>query len=195
MQLSVSLRHAILSHIYLTPMHGYRLRQVASRHSWIYPIKHSSIYPALHDLERDGLVSHHSEVHGGRARKIYSITDAGREELESWLATSPELDTTFSDTVAFKISVQRDRMVHRSRDWMTATIARLREKIDECERDLESQVDATPYALLAVEYGIDMLKLRTRLLERVLATADVGDSCRIPVDAIEPVDHEMVGRA
>jgi len=169
---SVSLKHAILSYVYWTPMHGYKLRQMATRHSWIYPIKHSSIYPVLHDLEKKGLVTHHSDVHEGRARKIYSITDAGREELENWLVTAPEHDVMFSDTVAFKIAAHRDETVLRSKQWIETSIERLREKVAQYQAELATENSATPYSRLAVEYGIEMLRLRTKLLERVLETAE-----------------------
>ena len=53
------------------------LRALAKGYSWIYPMTNANIYPTLRTLEEEGFVEHHSEVHDGRLRKIYAITDAG----------------------------------------------------------------------------------------------------------------------
>lgn len=46
-------------------------------------IEHGSLYPALHRLERDGLVAASWEVRGDIARelKYYRLTPAGRKQL------------------------------------------------------------------------------------------------------------------
>lgn len=45
-----------------------------------------SVYPALHALEEDGLVSSRVDgapVHGGRPRRYYKITSKGRKEASA----------------------------------------------------------------------------------------------------------------
>lgn len=62
--------------------HGYAIAQEINRRSNnALNLKQGTLYPALHALERDGLVVSEWEVQEGeRPRKIYQITEAGREE-------------------------------------------------------------------------------------------------------------------
>ena len=72
------------------PLHGYGIAQrilVTSRQ--VLEVQQGSLYPALHRLERKGLVkSEWRESENGRMAKVYSLTRAGRkalaDELEQW---------------------------------------------------------------------------------------------------------------
>src|SRR5688500_4544826 len=60
------------------PRYGYELiRLIENRFFGLYSPSAGTIYPRLAALEEEGLVTH--EEIGGR--KIYKLTDAGREEL------------------------------------------------------------------------------------------------------------------
>lgn len=61
---------------------GYDIRRMSVDGEFSYFIEASfgSIYPALAKLEQDGLVTSRTEPQAGKpARKVYSITEAGRE--------------------------------------------------------------------------------------------------------------------
>lgn len=51
-------------------------------------ISDSTLYPILRRLENAGALTEYSVAHSGRLRKFYSITDAGRRQIddfwESW---------------------------------------------------------------------------------------------------------------
>jgi PadR family transcriptional regulator, regulatory protein PadR len=65
------------------PAHGYavieRLRE-SSGGEFDYP--EGTIYPALHKLESEGLVSSRWAEAGGRRRRVYSLTRRGRVAAE-----------------------------------------------------------------------------------------------------------------
>jgi PadR family transcriptional regulator AphA len=84
---SVSLRHFILGVLTQQPMSGYDIRQVLNSVGWLVGNpSFGSLYPALHALLNDGLVTVQEEDRPGRpARKIYSITEAGRQALQEWI--------------------------------------------------------------------------------------------------------------
>ncbi len=65
-------------------MWGYRL---ASRIEETYGVRvgPSVIYPLLRDLEERGLVEGREERIGGRRRRIYEVTERGREFLEEYM--------------------------------------------------------------------------------------------------------------
>ncbi|MEI2613157.1 MAG: PadR family transcriptional regulator [Candidatus Promineifilaceae bacterium] len=85
----MSLKHAILGFLSLSPLSGYDLKKTFDRsvqHFW--PANQSQIYRTLAELDEQGLVS--KEVISRDERldmKVYSLTEAGRVELHNWLVT------------------------------------------------------------------------------------------------------------
>lgn len=166
----MAVKHTLLGLLSWKPMHGYRLRQVAQAYSWMYPMTNASVYPALHELESDGWVEHESEVHNGRARKVYRITEAGRGELRRWLSQPPESESSIRDPLLLKVSMLDDGDFLEASRWLTETADRIRSEIVENEARLARSSGAAG-TRLAGEYGLELLRLRLRLLERVIAEA------------------------
>jgi PadR family transcriptional regulator PadR len=67
------------------PMHGYGIaREIERRSNNALKFKEGTLYPALHALERDGMITGEwRREHEGRERKVYQITPAGRAALVS----------------------------------------------------------------------------------------------------------------
>lgn len=71
-------------------MHGYDMCKVIEKRSLGYfTLKHSTLYPLLHRLERDGMVkSDWGELDRGKPRKYYQLTKKGaahhKKNVESW---------------------------------------------------------------------------------------------------------------
>jgi DNA-binding PadR family transcriptional regulator len=88
----MSLRHAVLGVLDFREMHGYELTRVLQDGiGLIWPIHHSSLYPNLHRLEAERLITHRVEREGSRPqRKVYSITADGRAEFHRWLQEPPD---------------------------------------------------------------------------------------------------------
>jgi PadR family transcriptional regulator PadR len=65
------------------PGHGYSIiRAIRERSGGEFELLEGSLYPALHRLERDGLVtSSWSEV-AGRKRRVYKLSRKGRAALD-----------------------------------------------------------------------------------------------------------------
>lgn len=85
----VALKHALLAGLELESRSGYDLarwfRTVAG-HYWA--ASHSSIYPTLAEMEREGLVAHTIVPSvRGPARKVYQVTRDGRTALVAWVET------------------------------------------------------------------------------------------------------------
>jgi DNA-binding PadR family transcriptional regulator len=73
------LRLAILSLLAEGPKHGYQLmKEMKDRSGGVYNASAGSVYPTLQQLEDEGLVE--AAVQSGR--RVYSLTEAGRKELE-----------------------------------------------------------------------------------------------------------------
>jgi DNA-binding PadR family transcriptional regulator len=68
-------------------MSGYDIKRFLKSLSWLIDVPSlGSLYPSLHALLRDGLVTVEVVARQDRPpRKIYTITEAGRETLQDWL--------------------------------------------------------------------------------------------------------------
>ena len=77
----------ILSLLTEESMYGYQLvKEMEVRSSGYFQLKEGTLYPALHRMERDGLVEGRwEESPSGRSRRYYFITAVGQERLESML--------------------------------------------------------------------------------------------------------------
>lgn len=64
------------------PAHGYRISEfLRERTGGVLDFPEGTIYPALHRLERAGLLTSRWEVAGGRKRRVYRLTRRGRSAL------------------------------------------------------------------------------------------------------------------
>ena len=79
-------------------MHGYQIIQALEQRSrGEFLFKEGLIYPRLHQMEQAGLLSSRWEgAPGSRRRKVYTVTEAGRQclaaELAQWQAFSQGMD-------------------------------------------------------------------------------------------------------
>jgi len=79
----------VLHHAAAGPVHGAWMAEELRRHG--YDISPGRLYPLLHRLESEGLVTSRPEVVDGRARRVYTATRAGREGLRRLRAAVTEL--------------------------------------------------------------------------------------------------------
>ena len=85
----------ILKTLSLEPMHGWaiakRIQQVSGE---VLQVQQGSLYPALHRLEQQGWIkAKWAESETGRQAKFYSLTAAGRAQLEKETASWERLTT------------------------------------------------------------------------------------------------------
>ena len=78
----------ILSLLAEEPMYGYQIaRELEGRSEGYFTMKEGLLYPALHQMERDGLLSSEWRTAvGARRRKYYFITEKGRKVLANSVA-------------------------------------------------------------------------------------------------------------
>jgi PadR family transcriptional regulator, regulatory protein PadR len=66
------------------PAHGYAIiAALRERSSGEFDLAEGTIYPALHRLERAGLIESSVELAHGRRRRTYALTTQGRKEFAS----------------------------------------------------------------------------------------------------------------
>ena len=79
----------ILKIVALGPIHGYaialRVQQISNE---VFQLQQGSLYPALHKLEKEKLLSSQwKETETGREAKFYRLTRKGRAQLETEAAS------------------------------------------------------------------------------------------------------------
>lgn len=87
----MTLRFAILGLLSWKPLSGYDLKKIIANSSTLYwSGNNNQIYTNLVQLRKEGLVTVEVQQQESLpARKIYSITDAGREALHTWVSSPP----------------------------------------------------------------------------------------------------------
>jgi DNA-binding PadR family transcriptional regulator len=165
----MSLQHMLLGLLDWKPLHGYALREWARNYGWLYPMTNANIYPTLRKLEQAGYVVHSEEIHSGRVRKVYEITEAGRNELQRWLADPDAPRLSVTDPVLLKLSLLRGEAIAAARPWLEKELAASRAEQAEMERHLErSGPSLSKYDRMVLTHGIRMARLRAEWLREAL---------------------------
>jgi transcriptional regulator len=81
------------------PAHGYVIiEQLRERSQGTFDLPEGTVYPALHRLEEDGLLSSAWSENAGRRRRIYSLTEKGQQVLarrqQEWRKFAKAVDST-----------------------------------------------------------------------------------------------------
>jgi PadR family transcriptional regulator, regulatory protein PadR len=79
----------VLHHAAQEPVYGVALIEELRRHG--YDVSPGTLYPILHGLAAAGYLTREHRVVGGKVRKYYAITDAGRTALAEARAKIAEL--------------------------------------------------------------------------------------------------------
>jgi DNA-binding PadR family transcriptional regulator len=100
----VSVRHALLALLSDGPKYGLQLRQeFEDRTGELWPLNVGQVYTTLQRLERDGLVD--ADDDGTSPQRTFALTEAGSEELETWLRTPPDMASPPRDELVIKVLV------------------------------------------------------------------------------------------
>jgi PadR family transcriptional regulator AphA len=136
--------YAILGLLMLGPRHGYELLPYFSRGGelgLVCTLGTPRLYAILHTLEELGLVQcETSPVSGGPPRKVFSLTDAGREAFRAWLGQPIRRLRQIRQDFLLKLYFSRLIPGHDTLDLIEQQIAACRAVSDE----LQAAADAEP---------------------------------------------------
>ena len=172
-----STRYALLALLSLGRGSGYDLKQRAEfsvGHFWAESF--GQIYPALKQLQRDGLVTRDvqsSKNPGKPDRLVYAITAAGQAALEQWLALPPRPEP-FRSELLFKLFFASQAPAGAT----TEHLARFRDverghlrRYHELEAELTRRYAEAPgllYWLATVSYGVHRSTAIVRWVDETL---------------------------
>lgn len=100
-QLKGHLDGLILAVLVGGPLHGYAvIEALKDKSDGVLELPEGTVYPALHRLERDGLLSSAWSAESGRRRRVYQLTHRGKrglvERRSDWRAFSTTIDAVLA---------------------------------------------------------------------------------------------------
>jgi PadR family transcriptional regulator AphA len=168
---AVSIRHFILGLLNRQPMSGYDIKRLLRSLSWLIDSpSFGSLYPALHALLEDGLVTV-EVIHRQNKppRKIYSITEAGRQSLREWM------DQPLASGGSLKAFLMRLILAgNLSRTGLIAHLQQRRAQVAAHQVDLEQTAEGMDKGMdvgerLALDYGLAVAAAELAWLASTLA--------------------------
>ncbi|MCM3703257.1 PadR family transcriptional regulator [Paenibacillus macerans] len=100
-----TLKYAILGLLNTEPMTGYDIAKEFNRDlGEFWTAKHSQIYPELKKLLKEGLIFYEIQISGEvLEKKLYSITEKGKEEFLQWLKKEEPIEPTPKDVFRLRM--------------------------------------------------------------------------------------------
>jgi len=165
----------LLGVLAIEPMSGYDLGlNIRASVGHIWNESYGQIYPNLKKLAAEGFVTAKTERQKGKPdRRIYSITNKGRERLGKWLAVPPQpeiarnellLKLFFGDQVSAEILIGfLERMVQRE-----GAVLRELTRLEHEEIEQGGRYPGAPYWKMAARFGQMELQAHLRWAEETL---------------------------
>ncbi|MEV0424303.1 PadR family transcriptional regulator [Streptosporangium canum] len=100
----MAIRQGLLALLSQGPRYGYQLRtefEASTGAAW--PLNIGQVYTTLSRMERDGLVAPGEQDDQGRV--VYTITEAGRAEMERWFGTPVAQSDRPRDELVIKLAM------------------------------------------------------------------------------------------
>ena len=164
----------LLGMIFSRPATGYDLkRRFATTALGVYQPSSGALYPALGRLERGGLLaSEASPAAGGRPRRLYRLTEAGRQAHLGWLREPVAAATVAQDLglhllrfVMMATALPADAVI----GFLDGLRSALAGFVAGLERQLDGAAHGSPYARLAVEHGLAVHRASLAWAEQAIA--------------------------
>lgn len=189
------LRHAILGLLSHQPQSGYDLnRAFSSSIVYFWYADQSQVYRTLDRLEADGAISTRVIPQSGRPdRRVHSLTDSGRAELDAWLA-SPLEPSTSKDPLLARVFFAARLGHERVEALLAEAEERFRRELEALEAiDFEVVDLDTAMKAAVLRYGIDGTKTQLEWVART-RRAVAADAARTRPNTTEKDETAGGGR-
>lgn len=157
------LEYIILGFLMKGETSGYDLKQwMTKTTSYFFDASFGSIYPALKRLEQKGFVNFREIVEGSKYKKVYQITDKGKEAFKVWINKPIDFDKSRHDhlvKIFFYEFLPKDKAIERIKDLIEevkTVLNKLTAEKDEAEKKFD--VYNFYYRYSTMLYGIDFYK-------------------------------------
>lgn len=166
----------LLGLLAIEPMSGYDLgRTIRQSVGHFWNESYGQIYPNLRKLANKGFVSCKNERQKGKPdRRIYSITEKGRERLATWLAVPPQPEIPRNELLLklfFGTQVPTQTLIGYVQQMANERQAMLEllEKTERDEIDPNQHYPDAPYWRMAAHFGQMEMRAHLRWARETLA--------------------------
>ncbi|MDQ3856203.1 MAG: PadR family transcriptional regulator [Chloroflexota bacterium] len=153
-------RYAVMGILSLGPMSGYEIRKtIETSLGNFWSESYGQIYPILRSLVSEGLATRHTEVQVGKPnRHVYTLTNAGREELERWLDGPVEHDVGRVELLlklffGWQLPIEASARKVRDHNDLQQELLLRYEGIERWLRTEQVDHPGLPYWLMTLSYG------------------------------------------
>ena len=180
----MSLEHAIMGFLNYEPMTGYDIKKIIDlsvSHFW--PAVQSQIYRSLGKMETEGWLSVETISQDPKPpRKVYQLTDLGRDELYRWLNEPQpihEVRLAWLIQLFFGGRLTDEHVVDLLEHQLTLQRKKLEgfSSIPEENREMMQDDDERDrfYWMLTVDFGVAQAIAQVRWLEKVISEIKRGE--------------------
>jgi DNA-binding PadR family transcriptional regulator len=172
---------AVMNLLMESPMHPYemKLKMKERGHDQVIRLKGGSIYDTVERLEEGGFITSQAPSREGRRpeRTVYTITDAGRDEITAWLrellAQPVNEYPQFAAALAFFAALDKEEVVRL----LQVRSTMLESQIAGTEKGLVNWTKTMGIPrlfLVEAEYGVAMNRAELEWVRRLIADIQDG---------------------
>jgi len=175
----MGIKYSILGLLHYEDMHGYRIKDHLEKnfgHMW--SINYGQIYQNLKKMEEEGLVEMVEMApseDGGPSKKLYTVTDAGREEFARWLAGSPERQMLLRDPFLTRFVFFGFGDDDRALETIDEQIDIYAEQLERRRTNMPRWSQQSDYVRLMAELGVEFNEMYLEWLRRVRREVSNGN--------------------
>ena len=164
------IQYAILGLLHYKDMHGYRIKEhIEQNFGFMWSVNYGQIYPGLKKLSDNGWIAIKKiEQNGdkGPPRKLYAITDEGREAFAEWLASDPEKTMLLRDPFLMRFVFYGFGDSQRATELIDEQIKKYEALLDRRESNLTRWEKSGTYVRLISELGVELNNVFLNWLKR-----------------------------
>src|SRR5512139_757589 len=190
----MSLPHALLGLLQYKPATGYELKQTFTRSiHFFWNATLPQIYRTLGDMEGRGWLTVTVEHQDGKpSRKVYQVTESGKEEFQRWMReplAAPQFRVPMLIKVFFGNQMKRDEFVehlHRWRQYHAELLERYEKEvmpIIHYQARASGAFEDARYWALTLDFGRRQAKMVIEWCDAALATLQKAKGRKPPKTA------------
>lgn len=162
-------QHIILGFLQERALSGYELgKMIKASTSHFWQESDASIYPTLELLTKTGKVTVKTEAVGKRNRKIFTITQAGKDAFDAWFTVTPE-PSIYRDEFLLKLFFTTTQTQDVMKKHVEKHINELKAHLDtyeNIEKMLRDEHSDKPFWMMTLQNGIAYTKAQLAWLQQ-----------------------------
>ena len=187
----MSLENGILGYLSMKPLSGYDIKKLFDMSAaYFWPADQAQIYRSLKKLKQEGLIEFREREAGKTVeRKVYAITDKGRETLHGWLMGTGEQDliarASYTIQLFFSGTLSREDQLEFLNAQLKANEALLQKLWDKYKRygqviaetaGISTNDRRFESAIYACRWGIARADAYRKLMNEIIAEISEGNA-------------------